>query len=94
MIKIEVASTTFNEKHGTSGKGKPYSIKEQDAYAHVLGEDGKAAKYPVACKLPLEPDQVPYPLGFYTIDPRAVFVGDFGRLGLGRVRLTPIKAAP
>ena len=93
MIKIEVVSTLFDEKSGTGKNGKPYVIREQGAYAHVLDEQGKPGKYPVACKLALEGDQPPYQPGFYTFDGRAVFVGDFGRLSLGRVKLTPLASS-
>jgi hypothetical protein len=93
MIKIEVVSTEFDEKSGTSQRNKPYTIREQAAYAHVLDAQGKPGKYPVACKLPLEADQPPYQPGFYTVDPRSVVVGDFGRLGFGRVKLQPLAPA-
>lgn len=89
MIRIEVVSTQFEERHGTSGKGKPYSIREQGAYAHLLDDSGKPQRYPVACKLSLDADQPPYAVGFYTIDARSLFVGDFQRLTIGRLRLKP-----
>lgn len=91
MIKIEVDSTTFEERSGTTQKGKPYTIREQQAYAHVLEETGKPAKYPVKMRVNLEDTQPPYQPGFYTLDPRCVMVGDFDRLTLGKIRLVPIK---
>jgi hypothetical protein len=92
MIKIEIAGTGFDERSGTKN-GKPWVIREQEAYAHVLDDKGKPMKYPVLCTVPLERDQAPYQPGFYTLDPRSVLVGDFKRLGLGRVKLLPLKAA-
>jgi len=90
MIKIEVDSTTVDERSGVKN-GKPWTIREQAAYAHVLGDDGKAGKYPVRCRLSLEDKQAAYAPGMYTFDARAVIVGDFDRLGLGRVKLVPFK---
>lgn len=91
MIRIEVVSTTVDEKHGTSRKsGKPYAIREQNAYAHVLDESGKPAKYPVQCRIGLEENAPPYTPGMYQLDPRSIFVGEFGRLSIGRLRLVPL----
>ncbi len=89
MIRIEVDSKSVDERSGTSQKGKPYLIREQGAYAHVLGEDGKPGKYPVRCRIGLEEKQAPYEPGFYRIDPRCVLVGDFDRVAFGRLRLLP-----
>lgn len=90
-IRIEVDTKLVDERRGTGKNGKPYCIREQDAYAHVLGEDGKPGKYPVKCRVGLEEEQPPYEPGFYQIDPRSVMVGDFHRLSFGRVRLIPEK---
>jgi hypothetical protein len=93
MIRIEIDSTTVEERKGTSAKGKPYLIREQSAYAHVLDEKGKPGKYPVRTRISLDDGQEPYAAGNYTFDARAVIVGDFDRLTLGRVKLVPLKAA-
>lgn len=88
MVKIEIVSTTVNEKAGTAKRtGKQYHIREQGAYVHVLDEAGKPARYPVACVVPLEEDAPPYQPGMYQIDPRSVYVGDFQRVQIGRLRL-------
>jgi len=89
MIKVEIDSKSIDERSGTSQKGKPYLIREQIAYAHTLGEDGKPGKYPVRCKIGLEEKQAPYEPGFYSIDPRCFIVGDFDRVSIGRLRLIP-----
>ena len=49
-------------------------------------------KYPVACSIPLEKDAAPYQAGYYTLDMRSIYVGDFRRLELGRVKLVPEAA--
>lgn len=92
-IKIEVSSTTVEEKSGMGKNGKPYLIREQVGYAFVLDEHGNPDKYPVKCRLSLEMDQAAYRPGMYSIDPRSFMVGDYDRLALGRVRLQPQAAA-
>ncbi|MEQ1775534.1 MAG: single-stranded DNA-binding protein [Burkholderiales bacterium] len=89
MIKIEIDSKSLDERSGTSAKGKPYLIREQVGYAHILNEDGKPGKYPVRCKIGLEEKQNAYEPGFYSIDPRCMIVGDFDRVAIGRLRLIP-----
>jgi hypothetical protein len=91
MIRIEVVSSTVDERSGTKN-GKDWLIREQEAYAHLLDEHGKPRKYPVACSIPLEKDAPPYQPGFYTLDLRSIYVGDFRRLELGRVKLVPAGA--
>ena len=91
MIRIEVVSTTVDERSGNKN-GRNWVIREQGAYAHLLDETGKPHKYPVACLVPLEKDAAPYQLGFYMLDLRSVYVGEFRRLELGRVKLVPEAA--
>ena len=88
MIRIEVVNTTVDERSGNKN-GKNWLIREQAAYAHLLDEFGKPMKYPVACSIPLEKEAQPYQPGFYTLDLRSIYVGDFRRLELGRVKLVP-----
>ena len=92
MIRIEITSSTFDERSGNKN-GKNWVIREQPAYAHLLDEHSKPFKYPVACSIPLETDAPPYQAGFYTLDLRSVYVGDFRRLELGRVKLAPERKA-
>ena len=91
MIRIEVVSSTVDERSGNKN-GKDWLIREQSAYAHLLDEYGKPFKYPVACSIPLEKDAPAYQAGFYTLDLRSIYVGDFRRLELGRVKLAPAGA--
>lgn len=91
MIQIEIANGTVNERHGTSNKGKAYRIREQQGYARVLDENGKPGRYPVQCVIGLGDDQHPYPVGLYNLDPRSIYVGRFGRLEIGTVRLQPVQ---
>lgn len=91
MIRIEIVSSHVEEKSGNKN-GKDWKIREQGAWAHLLGEDGNPQKYPVSCSIQLERDALPYQPGFYTLDPRSLYVGDFRRIEVGRVRLVPEAA--
>jgi len=92
MIRIEILNSTIDERSG-SKNGKNWVIREQAAYAHLLDEHGKPVKYPVACSIPLEREGSAYQPGFYMLDPRSIYVGDYRRLELGRVKLLPERKA-
>ena len=85
MIKIEVTSTELRAKRGTAKSGKPYSFREQTAFAHLAGKP-----YPVEFKVIRNDDEGAYAPGFYTLAPDSVFVDRFGSLGLS-ARLVPVK---
>lgn len=94
MIKIEIESTQVNVKSGQSAKtGKNYSIREQEAWAYLTDSDGKTQKHPTAMKITLEDNQAPFSVGAYVLQSSSIYVADFGRLSIGRVRLAPIAAA-
>lgn len=97
MLKIEVKDGTVQTRSGVSAKtGKPYNIREQEAYAYVYGKDGKPAPYPVRISLSL-PDNGPgYNPGAYQLDPACIYVDRFGSLAIARPRLLPLvsQAAP
>jgi len=92
MIKIEIENSQVDERNGVKN-GKPWTIREQAAYAHVLDDSGKPGKYPVRCKIGLEDKQAPYAAGLYTFGPQSIIVGDFDKLTLARVKLVPFAAA-
>ena len=88
-MKIEVKSSEVKVKSGNAKRtGKPYTIREQEAYLHVSG-----AAYPERCVLNLEDDQEPYTPGIYETA-NELYVGDFGRLAVSRrMVLTPVRKA-
>lgn len=92
MIRIEVKSTEVRSISGTSKTGKPYNIRDQEAYAYTVGRDGQPRPYPERISLQLEDDQAPLEPGIYTLAPASLYVGDYGRLMLGRPQL--VKAQP
>lgn len=94
-IKIEISKDTVETRSGISAKtGKPYSMREQEAYAHTVGRDGHPAKYPQRIKITLQDNQVAYPVGLYTVAPESFYVDRFDSLTLGLVlRPLPVAAA-
>lgn len=90
MFKVQVETTVFDLKQGTSAKtGKPYSIREQEAWMYGFGRDGKQHPHPQKIKLTLDDDQQPYPVGTYQIDPASLYVDRFGQVAI-RVRLRSV----
>lgn len=93
-LKIEVKSVEVETRNGTSGRtGKPYTIRSQAAYAFTMERNGQPRAYPERISINLEDNEQPLAVGVYTLDDRSVYVGDFGRLMLGRPILTPVKAS-
>lgn len=92
-IRIEVKSAAVVENSGVAkATGKPYTIRKQTAWAHVMDQDGKPYEYPARIELQLENDQAPHPVGNYTIAPASFFVGDYDKLAMRRLVLSPLKA--
>lgn len=76
MLRFEVKSTEVREKKGTATKtGRPYLIREQNAYLDL----GKP--YPVEVKVNLD-DQGPFDVGVYEITKECLYVGRFGDVQL------------
>lgn len=91
MIKIEITTPSFEEKRGTSARtGKPYSIREQEAWAFLCDREGKPQPHPQRIKVTLDDQQAPYNPGLYQLDPSSIFVGDFAQLNI-RARLRPLQ---
>jgi len=88
-MKIEIKSGEVKVKSGNAKRtGKPYTIREQEAYLHVPG-----AAYPERCVLNLEDGQEAYPPGMFETS-NELYVGDFGRLAVSRrMVLSPVRKA-
>ena len=92
-IKIEVSTDAVITRSGISARtNKPYSIREQEAYAHTVDRDGVISKYPQRIKITLGDNQAPYPPGLYTVAPESFYVDRFDSLSLGLV-LRALSAA-
>jgi hypothetical protein len=86
-MKVEVKSANVQEKRGMSRQGKPYCIREQEGWAH----SGQA--YPVRMVLSLADEQEAYRPGFYEVDETAIYIGKYGSLEFGRLKLKPVARA-
>lgn len=94
MIRIEVRSNEVRTVSGVSKKNnKPYTIRDQEAYASTFDKQGQPHPYPERISIQLDDGQEPYQPGIYQLSPTSIFVGDFGRLMLGRPQLIPVKTA-
>jgi hypothetical protein len=92
MIKIEIKSTEIFPFSGISQKtGKPFSIRNQEAYAYTFDEHGNPRPYPELVKISLDDQQLPHPVGFYILKPESVFVDKFQRLAIGRPSLVAVQ---
>jgi len=88
MIVIEIHESQVNceERSGVSQRtGKPYTIREQSAYAYLGGI------YPQLFKLNLQDGQNPYGAGKYQLHTSSLEVNRYGNLAIGRVLLESIK---
>lgn len=93
MLKVEVSTTMVDVKNGTSAKtGKPYSIREQEAWAYCYDKEGKPYPHPSKIRVTLDDDQQAYPLGNYIIDPSSIYVDRFGQVAI-RCKLRPSVAS-
>lgn len=95
MIKIEIKSSEVQVRSGTNKNG-PWKITAQEAWAHLLERNGSPSPYPQKISLNLEEGTAPYPVGIYGLADQSLYVGDFGRLMLGRpilVQAAKVQAA-
>lgn len=89
-IRIEIESTEVFSKSGTSKAGKPFSLREQRGHAFLLDDKGQPRKYPQEIRFILEGEHAPYAVGSYVLDLSSLYVGRFGNLEVGNLRLKPI----
>lgn len=74
----------------TSSKGNPY--KTQEAFVHLIGENGEPERFPRRTELLFRASEEGYAPGEYAMAPQSVRVGQYDRLELGRVVLLPLAA--
>lgn len=89
MIKIEVNTALVDIKQGTSSRtGKPYTIREQEAWGYFFDMHGQPHPHPMRVRLTLDDTQQPYAPGVYTLAPESLFADRFGQISI-RARLKP-----
>ncbi|MBI2779418.1 MAG: helix-destabilizing protein [Gammaproteobacteria bacterium] len=92
MINIEIKTDQSLTRSGVSKKsGQQYSLREQEGWVFLLAHDGRPHPYPTRILLQLEDNQAPFPVGSYVLDPASFFVGSFGKLTIGRIKLSPAQ---
>jgi hypothetical protein len=84
MVKIEVT----DEVHAPSNPNRP---RNQVAYAHLAGRDGKAQPHPERVFIPLWREDKPFAAGLYTLAPQSVYADKWRSLAL-TPKLVPIAA--
>ena len=90
-MQIEITSAVVNERSGTKN-GKDWNIRTQVGYAFIPDEAGKPKAYPESINIDLKKEQQAYQPGRYQVHDASFFVGDYGKLAIGRLALAPIKA--
>ncbi|WMT17218.1 single-stranded DNA-binding protein [Serratia fonticola] len=88
LIKVEVkpSQALADTRSGVSKTtGKPYTISEQSAYIYLGGD------YPELFKITLDEGQKAYPVGLYSLSETSLYIGQFNKLTVGRIKLVPIK---
>lgn len=95
MLKIQVETMVVDAKNGTSAKtGKPYSIREQEAWMYGYDREGKPHPHPQRVRLTLDDDQKPYEVGTYQLCPSSIYVDRFNQIAI-RARLRAVaQVAP
>lgn len=94
MLKIQVETAVVDVKTGTSAKtGKPYSIREQEAWAFLFDRSGKPHPHPTKIRLTLDDDQQPYEIGTYQLDLSSIYADRFGQLALRAKLFRPVAAS-
>jgi hypothetical protein len=81
VIKIEVKDLNVEQR-----QAKGYTFRTQNGWTELNGERRKVP-------LSLENGQMPYELGSYVLGDGSFYIGDFGRLMIGRLELQRVAAA-
>lgn len=90
VARVDVMSEKVYLKDVVSKDNKPYKFREQDAYIHLVSQDGTPEPVPVKISISLEGDAKPYPIGTYELSLRSLIVSGFNRLQVARVRLDAV----
>ncbi len=92
MISIEIKSTNISTRTGMSKRtNQPYTMRSQEGWA-LLHSSAGPQPYPTRIELNLEEGQPPFQPGTYMLDPASLYVGQFSKLSLGRLLLSPVSA--
>lgn len=85
-VVFEIHDTNVHERKGVSANGKPWHIREQDAWV-TMGD----APYPQRTRVRLEDGQGAYQKGQYQLREDSFFIGKFESF-MCNPRLEPVAA--
>lgn len=84
-IRIEVVTAEIEHR-----QVKNFDFYTQPGFAFLMDASGKPSKYPQKIEITHDKDSPPYQPGFYTLDPRSFYVGDYHKLSIGKMKLSPL----
>lgn len=91
-MRVIVKRADVAVRSGTGDQGRPWSIREQQAFAATVDKEGRPDDFPSKITIRLDEGQAPYAPGEYEVDERSFYVAQYGRLSLGNVVLRPMSA--
>lgn len=91
VARVDVMSEKVYDRN-ISKDGKSWNFREQDAYIHLVSQDGTPEPVPTKISISLEGTTAPYKVGTYELSLRSLAVSGFNRLQVSRVRLDVVPA--
>lgn len=91
-MQVEITSAVVNERSGNKN-GKDWNIRTQTGYAFIPDQNGCPQPYPQSITIDLKKDQPAYQPGLYQVADSSFFVGDYGKLSIGRLMFSPVAAS-
>lgn len=89
VARVDVMSEKVYDRN-IAKEGKSWSFREQDAYIHLVSQDGTPDPVPTKISISLEGTSAPYKVGTYELSLRSLVVSGFNRLTVARVRLDAV----
>lgn len=78
-MKIEICDTKVSARTVKAKDGKEYTFYTQEGFYH----DG-VSPYPVRCVVPVDSLSSAYPVGWYTLSDKSLYVDKYGNISLAR----------
>ncbi len=78
-INVEITDAAVNTRGGKTRNGDDWSIREQQAWLHLLGK-----RYPQEFVMQLRDQDSPYHPGLYKLLMSSITIGKFGKLEFHR----------
>jgi hypothetical protein len=92
MIRITVPALPIRNMKGIGKEsGKPYDMNIQTVYCYIVDTEGNPLPFPEKSEIVLEPGQVGYAPGDYTLSPASLFLNRNRKMEVAP-RLVPLKS--